>query len=185
MTIDYDYTVEKINKDGNAVLSNQLHSGEKLSNGQTYAQEQKRLSDFVPESSPFAQGSLSEHNKPENPVPALTLSDDGVNTKRADDVDPEPRESAPVEPDLIATVSEDGSSTIIVSPEDDEEADEDAPEEDEPVDPPVEEPADDETPQASDSKQAWYDYATEHKGLTVAYEDITKNEIIAFVGEQQ
>ncbi|WNN94987.1 hypothetical protein SEA_MAGRITTE_10 [Microbacterium phage Magritte] len=181
MTIEYDYSVEKINKDGVTVLSNRLEKGEKLSNGQTYKDEQKRLGK-EPESSPFAQGTLTEHNKPEDPSAALTLSADGNNTKREGDADPEPFGEAPFEPELIATTDDEGISTIVTTPEgnapasaDGEESEGSDDSEKEYVDPPKD----------SDSKQEWYDYATEHKGLTVEYDDITKNDIIAFVGEQK
>ncbi len=113
MTIEYDYSVEKINKNGDKVLSNQLYKGEKLANGQTYAQELKRLGK-EPESSPFAQGTLTEHNKPENPSPALTLSEDGINTRREGDHDPELRGVADFEPEKIAKASDDGNSTVVV-----------------------------------------------------------------------
>lgn len=180
MTIEYDYTVEKINKDGDIVLSNKLEKGEKLTNGQTYKNEQERLGK-EPESSPFAQGSMTEHNNPENPSEGLTLSEDGVNTKRVGDVDPAEPARAELDPELVATDSSDGNSTVIVEADKNNQATEEAVEEVESgssdkeyVDPPKE----------SDSKQEWYDYATEHKGLTAEYDDITKNEIIAFVGEQ-
>ncbi len=112
MSIEYDYSVEKIVK-GKTILSNRLNPGEKLANGRTYKQEQKRIAAEKSGTSLFAQSSMTEHNNPEDPAPALTLSDDGVNTRRADDKDPEPREYAPVKPDLVATESEDGNSTVI------------------------------------------------------------------------
>lgn len=177
MTIEYDYSVEKINKDGVTVLSNRLEKGEKLTNGQTYKDEQKRLGK-EPESSPFAQGSLTEHNNPENPSEALTLSADGNNTKREGDADPEPFGEAPFEPELVATTDDEGTSTIVKTPEGEAPASADGEESDDSetefVDPPKD----------SDSKQEWYDYATKHKGLDVAYEDITKNDIIAFVNDK-
>lgn len=183
MTIEYDYSVEKINKDGVRVLSNRLEKGEKLTNGQSYKDEQKRLN-VEPESSPFAQGSLTEHNQPEDPSEALTLSEDGNNTKRAGDPDPEPFEEAPFEPEHVATESSDGASTVIVDPDENNQATSEAVENVESgsgeassvefVDPPKD----------SDSKQEWYDYAKANKGLDVAYEDITKNEIIAFASEK-
>lgn len=114
MSIEYDHSIVKTTKSGATALSTRLEPGEKLANGRTYKQELKRLAVIKPESSPFAQGSLTEHNNPENPSPALTLSDDGVNTKREGDEDPQPLEYAPVEPDLVATSSEDGNSTVIV-----------------------------------------------------------------------
>jgi hypothetical protein len=169
MTIEYDYSVEKIDKDGNKVLSNRLEEGEKLANGQSYADEVKRL-DVEPQSSPFAQGTMIEHNKPENPSEALTLSADGINTKRETDADPETFKPAPFEPELTATQSEDGNSTAVVPTSESTTSGAEADDADE-------------APKESDSKQVWYDYATEHKGLTVAYEDITKNEIIAYVSE--
>ena len=174
MTIEYDYSVEKITKDGVVVLSNRLEKGEKLTNGQTYKDEQKRLNK-EPESSPFAQGTLTEHNKPENPAPALTLSADGNNTKQEGDADPEPFAEAPFEPELIATTDDEGSSTVVVTPEGEKPAGTDEASEKEYVDPPKD----------SDSKQEWYDYATKHKGLTAEYDDVTKNDIISFVGEQK
>jgi hypothetical protein len=113
MTIDYDYSIEKINKRGDKVLSNQLYKGEKLVNGNTYADELERLG-REPESSPFAQSSLTEHNNPENPSAALTLSEDGINTRREGDHDPELRGVADFEPEKIAKASKDGNSTVVV-----------------------------------------------------------------------
>lgn len=174
MTIEYDQSVAKYTKDGVYALSNKLEKGEKLANGSTYKDEQKRLGK-APEGSPFAQGTLTEHNHPENPSEALTLSADGNNTKREGDADPEPAAPAPFEPELVATTDDEGSSTVITTPEGETPATgEDDDSDTEYVDPPKE----------SDSKQEWYDYATEHKGLKAEYDDVTKNEIIAFVGEQ-
>lgn len=178
MTIEYDYSIVKIDKDGNSILSNKLEKGEKLLNGASYKDELKRLGK-EPESSPFAQGTLTEHNNPTDPVPALTVTSDGVNTRRADDPDTEPAAIAPFEPELVATESTDGNSTVIVKPDENNQATPEATKAVEEgktitVDPPKD----------SDSKQEWFDYATEHKGLTAEYDDVTKNQIIAFVGEQ-
>lgn len=178
MTIEYDYSIVKIDKDGNSVLSNKLEKGEKLLSGASYKDELKRLGK-EPESSPFAQGTLTEHNNPTDPVPALTVTADGVNTRRVDDPEPEPAARAPFEPELVATTDEEGSSTVITTPEGETPATGEDEEEDESKTITVDPPKD------SDSKQEWYDYATEHKGLTVEYDDITKNDIIAFVGEQK
>lgn len=171
MTIEYDQSVAKYNKNGDVVLSNTLEKGEKLITGATYKDEQKRLGK-APEGSPFAQGSLIEHNNPTDPIPGLTVTSDGVNTRRQDDLDPEPAPRAPFEPELVATTDDEGSSTVITTPSGETPA---TGSESEYVDPPKD----------SDSKQEWFDYATKHKGLKAEYDDITKNEIIAFVGEQK
>lgn len=176
MTIEYDQSVAKYTKDGVYALSNKLEKGEKLANGSTYKDEQKRLGK-APEGSPFAQGTLTEHNNPTDPVSGLTVTSDGVNTRRQDDPDPEPAAIAPFEPELVATTDDEGSSTVVTTPEGETPATGEKSTDDsdtEYVDPPKE----------SDSKQEWYDYATEHKGLKAEYDDVTKNEIIAFVGEQ-
>lgn len=184
MTIEYDQSIAKYDKDGNVVLSNTLEKGEKLINGQTYKQEQKRLGK-APEGSPFAQGTLTEHNNPTDPVPGLTVTSDGVNTRRQDDPDTEPAARAPFEPELVATESTDGNSTVIVEPDENNQA---TPEATKAVEEGSTDDAKMETvdpPKDSDSKQEWFDYATEHKGLDKDYDDVTKNEIIAFVGEQK
>ena len=111
---------------------------------------------------------------PASAYAALTVTEDGVNTRRADDPETAPAERAPFEPELVATTDDEGSSTVVTTPEGETPKTESEGSEKEYVDPPKE----------SDSKQEWYDYATEHKGLDVAYDDITKNDIIAFVNDK-
>lgn len=179
MTIRYDWSIVKFNKDGARVISDTLEKGEKLVDGTTYKQERKRLEAERPESSPFAQGSMEEQNDPDTTAFALTLDETQTNTKRDTDETPEPAEVSDPALDTKATVSEDGDSTAVVHEGDssgEEVKDDGAKDLDanaKTVDP----------PRPSDSKQEWYDYATKNKGLKANYDDITKNEIVAFVND--
>lgn len=173
MSITYDSTIVKVTKDGETVVSNVLEKGERLIDGTTYRDEEVRLG-RVNTPSPFAQGTLTEHNTPDSPSKALTLDSTQTNTLRVgDDENATGEQSAPSEAKHIATLTDDGNSTQVVTPDEDllaRETNSSSASETKYIDP----------PRDSDSKQEWYDYATKHKGLTAKYDEITKNEIISF-----
>lgn len=161
MTIHYDSSIVKRTKSGAVVLSDTLEKGERLLDGSTYKDEEARLRS-INTPNPFAQGSMVEHNTPENPAAGMTLDPTLTNTIReGDDLTLTGERGEDSTAKLVATLSDDGESTAIVPN-------------------PATQYLD--PPKPSDSKQEWYDYAVKAKGHEGAYDDLTKNELIAQYG---
>lgn len=174
MTIQYDSSIVKLDKDGNSLLSLTLEKGEKLVNGQTYKQELARLA-AVNGPSVFAQGSMVEHNDPEKPAAAAKLDSTQTNTIReGDDENATGEQPVETEPSHIATVTEDGNSTEIVTP------DEDLLNRETPG--AADATAQDGPPAKDASKEDWYEYA-KTKGFDGEYETTTKKSFIEQYGK--
>ena len=174
MTIIYDSSIVKRNKDGAVLISDRLEKGERLIDGSTYRDEEVRLG-RVNTPSPFAQGSMIENNNPDNPAPGLT-TEDGINTIRQGDDITKTGEKGEEQKETshILTVTDDGNSTQVVTPNEElRERETPTSTQTEYVDPPKD----------SDSKREWYDYAVKAKGHTGEYDDLTKSELIEKFGQ--
>lgn len=181
MTITFDQSVVKIRKDGVQVLSNTLEKGEKLADGETYAEAKKRLAD----------SSVGIYIQPDSgeAAPGLTTDPTGVSTipvELKDEFQKQLDNPAVIEDttgDAAQTLTENADQTGSTPASEIEEEDDDA-SDDEKDDSP-EHDGDDKTgvrPDDDAAKPVWFEYA-QGKGHKGEYEDITKKQLIEQYGD--